>query len=363
VSRKQKAQESFPGGNVEPLEGELRVAVDKRAYADIIGHAVLEPEVEVCGVLVGKVGEDAHGPFLHVTDVIRGEAAKQQGAQVTFTHDTWNHIHGEMDARHEGKEIVGWYHTHGGFGIFLSDMDKFIHQNFFSAPHHVAYVFDPLAGGEGFFHAKDGNLAPLARFWLGGRERKALAGVKEPAEAPTAGGTDLSVLANALQNLAFGLNAKKAQGEAMPGWLWGAAAGMAAFLALGMLFGIPGRGESPAPPGLLLVVERNGTTGEAIGLPLARVVRQEGQTYRDASGRLFVGLDLSQASRNDLLGRLGAGQAPPDAPAPQVAAEPPPVRAPGWRKWLWPGLAGVLVLGAMGAGGWLLLRRQPRRAR
>ena len=66
----------FPGGNVTPEKGELRIAIDKKAYAEVIGHAVLEPEVEVCGVLVGRLLRDAQGEYLHIRAAIRGEAAK-----------------------------------------------------------------------------------------------------------------------------------------------------------------------------------------------------------------------------------------------------------------------------------------------
>jgi proteasome lid subunit RPN8/RPN11 len=47
--------------------------------------------------------------------------------------------------------MVGWYHTHPGFGIFLSGMDLFIHQNFFTQLWHVAFVLDPRARTSGFF--------------------------------------------------------------------------------------------------------------------------------------------------------------------------------------------------------------------
>ena len=47
--------------------------------------------------------------------------------------------------------MVGWYHTHPGVGIFLSGMDLFIHQNFFTQMWHVAYVLDPRARTSGFF--------------------------------------------------------------------------------------------------------------------------------------------------------------------------------------------------------------------
>jgi proteasome lid subunit RPN8/RPN11 len=51
----------------------------------------------------------------------------------------------------ESAVIVGWYHTHPGFGIFLSGMDQFIHQNFFIQLWHVALVLDPVARRSGFF--------------------------------------------------------------------------------------------------------------------------------------------------------------------------------------------------------------------
>ena len=39
---------------------------------------------------------------------------------------------------------MGWYHTHPGFGPFLSAHDRFIHENFFAHPRHVALVLDPV---------------------------------------------------------------------------------------------------------------------------------------------------------------------------------------------------------------------------
>lgn len=164
-------QESFPGGgDVAPRADELRVAFEKKPYADMIGHAIEEPEVELCGVLVGQLKRDAYGPWLHVVDSIRGKGATQKAAQVTFTHETWNHIHAEMD-KHPEWRILGWYHTHGGFGIFLSEMDTFIHDNFFREPWQFAYVYDPLSGAEGIFFRRGEQLQQAARYWIGGKPR------------------------------------------------------------------------------------------------------------------------------------------------------------------------------------------------
>jgi hypothetical protein len=56
-----------------------------------------------------------------------------------------------MDSRYPDDRIVGWYHTHPGFGIFLSEMDLFIQNNFFNEPWQIAYVDDPKGGDRGAF--------------------------------------------------------------------------------------------------------------------------------------------------------------------------------------------------------------------
>src|SRR5207245_9440075 len=47
--------------------------------------------------------------------------------------------------------IVGWYRSHAGFVVVLSDHDTFIHKNFFSSALQVAWVYDPHNDEEGCF--------------------------------------------------------------------------------------------------------------------------------------------------------------------------------------------------------------------
>ncbi len=126
-------------------------------------HGRSRTDVEVCGVLVGRLFRDGVGPYLLVADALPGTAADSRGTQVTFTAETWDTINAALDARrekHPDDGIVGWYHTHPGFGIFLSGMDLFIHDNFFNLPHQVAFVYDPKGGDEGCF------------VWRGGRAER-----------------------------------------------------------------------------------------------------------------------------------------------------------------------------------------------
>lgn len=118
---------------------------------DIRAHGLLSPDVEVCGVLVGSIYRDHADAYCYVEANIRGTPAAGRNAQVTFTSETWALINQTMDTRYPDRRIVGWYHTHPGFGIFLSEMDLFIHRNFFSEPWQVAYVDDPKGGDRGVF--------------------------------------------------------------------------------------------------------------------------------------------------------------------------------------------------------------------
>jgi proteasome lid subunit RPN8/RPN11 len=142
----------------------FQVVARRSALNDVYRHGHASSSVEVCGVLVGNVYRDDAGPFLYVEASIRGEHAGSQDAQVTFTPATWTHVQEEMERHHAGRCVVGWYHTHPGFGIFLSGMDLFIQENFFALPWQVAFVYDPIGGDEGVFVWQEG--APVREPFL-----------------------------------------------------------------------------------------------------------------------------------------------------------------------------------------------------
>jgi proteasome lid subunit RPN8/RPN11 len=134
-----------------------QAVVRQCALDEVHGHGRSITSAEVCGVLIGNVYRDEHGPYLYVTNAIRGDRASGLATQVTFTAETWSEIQRVMDQEHPDERIVGWYHTHPGFGIFLSGMDLFIQDHFFNLPWQVALVFDPLGGDEGMFYWKEGK--------------------------------------------------------------------------------------------------------------------------------------------------------------------------------------------------------------
>jgi proteasome lid subunit RPN8/RPN11 len=151
-----------------PPSSRYRIFVSRKAHDAVWQHArdTLDEQKEVGGVLVGNVYKDEQGPFLEVTAAILGEHTRNEGTQVTFTHETWEQVNKVKDKEHPKARIVGWYHTHPRFGIFLSEMDVFIQKNFFSEPWQTAFVLDPVQRTEGFFIWSQGEPKLIDEYWV-----------------------------------------------------------------------------------------------------------------------------------------------------------------------------------------------------
>jgi proteasome lid subunit RPN8/RPN11 len=150
---------------------EFRIFLTEAAFDRAVARGDNDTTREVGGVLVGELLRDDAGPYLRIDDTIDALHAEEKGAELTFTHATWDHIHKEMDTRHKDKRVVGWYHTHPGFGIFLSDRDQFIHRSFFNLPFQVALVYDPKSREHGVLAWHDNELWRARRYWIGAREQ------------------------------------------------------------------------------------------------------------------------------------------------------------------------------------------------
>jgi proteasome lid subunit RPN8/RPN11 len=142
------------------------VAIATGVVRSIRQHARSSIKTEVCGILIG---DDDKGR-VNITACIQGLNAAQGGAHVTFTQETWEHIYKVKDREYPNERIVGWYHSHPAFGIFLSDHDLFIQQNFFSSPLQVAWVYDPVSDEEGCFGWVNGEIERLTQVIFDDRE-------------------------------------------------------------------------------------------------------------------------------------------------------------------------------------------------
>ena len=161
----------FPGprGVAVPL----RIVLDRAAFAEVTAHAHSSLDAEICGVLTGEVCEDSDGLFVHAHAAIRGTATSHGTAHVTFTQETWSAIHETLEKEHPKAQIIGWYHSHPGFGVAFSEMDLFIQKHFFPSATHFALVIDPLGGQVAICVNSENGPRYVDRFWIDGREHRA----------------------------------------------------------------------------------------------------------------------------------------------------------------------------------------------
>lgn len=174
-------------------ENSVRVVIKQSVLNDIHRHGQSDTDVEICGVLIGNGYRDDRGPYVYVEGNIRGAHSDSKAAQVTFTGETWNHIHNELDRDFPELQILGWYHTHPGFGIFLSGMDLFIHESYFSGEHHLALVYDPVGGDEGLFVWRGGKAVRDGFLIEPDAEEDPPPVTAEPPSEPMTAGAEMSV--------------------------------------------------------------------------------------------------------------------------------------------------------------------------
>jgi len=181
VEKKVPSWGKFPGPR--GVDVPLRAAFSKDAYAAVAAHAKESLDKEICGVLAGKVCEDQDGAFILVEAAIRGTAAKQANTHVTFTQETWNTIHKTLEKDYPKLSIVGWYHSHPGFGVEFSEMDLFIQKNFFRSPTQIGMVTDPLGGDVAMIVETPKGIEYIPKFWVDGREHRCKVPARETAAA------------------------------------------------------------------------------------------------------------------------------------------------------------------------------------
>jgi len=120
----------------------MRARIYPLALGKIIKHAISSLEREVAGLLIGK--HLKRNDILEVWDAITGDQKSTPGF-VYLEEDTIAAAAEWVLRNRPGLYIVGWYHSHPGFSIFLSAIDietQKMYQRMF--PKAIALVVDPL---------------------------------------------------------------------------------------------------------------------------------------------------------------------------------------------------------------------------
>lgn len=162
-----------------PGPDDLPIFLERQPADFIERHALRDTSVELGGILLGKecTDDETGEPFVLITEAIEARHYENTQASFTYTHESWEEISRERDQKFPDLDIVGWYHTHPDFGVFLSSHDLFIHHHFFAQQLQVAYVVDPIRQTRGFFQWKNGQMQQVRGFFVSADrgERQALA--------------------------------------------------------------------------------------------------------------------------------------------------------------------------------------------
>lgn len=127
---------------------EMKLIIRKEALSKATQHANEESHHEVGGVLLGYILRTDGITEVVITGIVRAVKAVSRRASLLFSQEAWADVLSRIDSDPVYSDdrqwrIVGWYHTHPSFGIFLSHWDLEIHKGFFVDSGHIALVIDP----------------------------------------------------------------------------------------------------------------------------------------------------------------------------------------------------------------------------
>lgn len=143
-------------------DGELEIIIHPRALEEIQEHSNSQTASELGGVLLGRAYQYGTRRFVEVEGAMPAPSEDRGPFHFTFNADVWAHVNREREAMFPGLQIVGWFHTHPGLGVFFSGDDVVVHSAAFVMPWHVALVVDPLRNEAGFFGWKERQVVPFS---------------------------------------------------------------------------------------------------------------------------------------------------------------------------------------------------------
>ena len=147
----------------------LPIFFHESVLEEVLDFSERDTTRELGGFLLGVVSEE-DPKFVDVRHFLPAADARSRAASLTFTHETWATLTRQVEERFPDEIVVGWHHTHPGFGIFLSGYDLFIHRNYFSAQWHIAMVVDPQRHEFGFFQWRNGEVVDCGFVCVFGEE-------------------------------------------------------------------------------------------------------------------------------------------------------------------------------------------------
>jgi proteasome lid subunit RPN8/RPN11 len=152
--------------HASPYASPVEIIVGAAAWNHMNRHACEDLRHEAGGVMLGGIYDHGGTLFVRITTAVAARGAVNSVASIQFTYDAWSHMEKERQRSAPDEKLLGWYHTHPGFSAFFSEADRFLHENFFTQPWHVALVIDPIQGDYRFYRWDQGRVHEVKEFLL-----------------------------------------------------------------------------------------------------------------------------------------------------------------------------------------------------
>ncbi|HEV8290209.1 MAG TPA: Mov34/MPN/PAD-1 family protein [Candidatus Norongarragalinales archaeon] len=99
-------------------------------------------QLESMGLLIGQVFENNGEKYVIAEEYVTAPN-NATAASVRFSQDAFSELAQKISSGGKGKIVVGWLHSHPGYGCWLSGTDVNTQRKYFSEDFHIALVVDP----------------------------------------------------------------------------------------------------------------------------------------------------------------------------------------------------------------------------
>lgn len=138
----------------------LLVFIEESCMQAMEAHARGDVLNEQAGIICGHAYMDVTGQlYIVVTSVLEAETSNSP-THFRFHDGSWEKLWSRIK---DGSNLLGWYHSHPGMGVFLSSTDVRTQQLYFPAPWQVAIVLDPVSQETAVFHGAKGERLPRGK--------------------------------------------------------------------------------------------------------------------------------------------------------------------------------------------------------
>ncbi len=129
--------------------------ISKMAFHADLGFA---DNKEVMGLIMGSLYVDDEGEYA-VAEGTATSGLVATDVSVRFDPDSIEDLFSSID-ENKCNTVIGWYHSHPGFGCYMSDVDVKTHKEIFGGRTGFSAVLDPSDETLMVFVNEDGKIRP-----------------------------------------------------------------------------------------------------------------------------------------------------------------------------------------------------------